>query len=139
MKAKISSLRRSARDLQDAEQFIVTENEFTSLHFEDENQELEYNGKMYDIITIKQVAGKRIIYCISDKKETHLKLLAKKQRQNRNQWVKNSLTKLFTSSCRVSTGPGKLPAQSTYFIAVSTGILPWLFYDILKPPPEQAA
>jgi hypothetical protein len=47
------------------------------IEWEDEGREFYLNGQLYDVAYIKNVNGKKLIYCLNDKKEEqHLKDLA---------------------------------------------------------------
>jgi hypothetical protein len=43
-----------------------------NIFWEEEGKEFLFNGTMYDVVKIAEVKGKKILYCINDKKEKQL-------------------------------------------------------------------
>lgn len=52
--------------------FEFSEETFKHLHFSRGSEEFEYNGEMYDVIEIKHLNGKIILFCWHDSKETKI-------------------------------------------------------------------
>lgn len=62
------------------------------IRWEEEGKEFYYNGHMYDVATIREEAGRTVIYCLKDSKETDwLKRMAKIHTESRRKDKKNTL------------------------------------------------
>lgn len=61
----------------------VTEKEFSRLHWTRAQKELEYNGNMFDVVRIQSSNHKKLIYCLSDRREKHLLVQYKAHQKNR--------------------------------------------------------
>ena len=138
MKEKVDRMKRENVDETDLQQFIFSEKEFSSIDFHDDGEEMELHGKMYDIVRIKHVSGKVVVHCLSDAKETYLKMIAKKQQQQRNIRLKNLVAKVYVSAKNIITIAEDNSGKKHSYFAFSCGHTCSISYDILKPPPEIA-
>jgi hypothetical protein len=135
MRKKVEEYRSSGEDEHEVNEFAFTSQDFDKLVLEDEGSELNFHGQMYDIISIEKMDGRVVIRCFADKKETHYKLLAKRQHSHKKSRVKQVITKLYSSS-----RPGEYAALGVIrmlkFFASGSHSLPSPFLNILKPPPD---
>jgi len=61
--------------LKDLEKLVITENEMNSpdiFKYKDDNNEILYNGKLYDIFSETKDGSNTVFYCINDKNEEKL-------------------------------------------------------------------
>ncbi|MDP4116940.1 MAG: hypothetical protein Q8903_12440 [Bacteroidota bacterium] len=87
---------------EDAIHFSFSQNEFSKLKFTEED-EFEYDGKMFDIVKSEFKNGKHSIYCLNDEKEEQL--VKAFQRDNDNHKAKTpSQNSLRIISSIISTG-----------------------------------
>jgi hypothetical protein len=62
------------------------------------NDEFEWNGKLYDVVTTERKGHKQLIYCVADETETSLQLqMAAQQKSNSSKQV--NAMKLFPVFC----------------------------------------
>lgn len=62
----------------------LTANELAAAHFKDEGKEIEWKGRMYDIVSVKVVNGKVVLSCFDDHDETLMVLAMKKMTEESN-------------------------------------------------------
>lgn len=110
------------------------------IEWEEENREFYLNGQMYDVAYIKIVNGKKIIYCLNDKREDEfLQSLNKivqsennKSRSDKNHVIKFHLPDFIVQDHYVQAGisikPYALPAYKI--------IIPDNITEINTPPPD---
>ena len=136
MKEKVEKMKHNEVDENNFQQLSFTDKEFSNLDFHDDGNELEFAGKMYDIVKIKKIPGKKIIYCLTDGRETQLNILANKQQQQKNSSYINLLAKVYIP-CKNMAVPVNAAGKNiipSFFIP--EGRICSVCYDILKPPPQ---
>jgi hypothetical protein len=82
-KTEMRALLKTQKRHADVTEFSFNKKEFVELEWENAH-EFRYHNEMYDVIEQKEIDGKLIIRCISDKKETAL-LNEYKKTNKRNQ------------------------------------------------------
>jgi len=138
MKEKVERMKRDEVEGNNLQQLTFTDKEFPGLNFHDDGNELEFAGKMYDIVKIKNSPGKKIIYCLTDARETQLKILAKKQQQQKNISYKNLLAKIYIPSKNLAVPVSTSAKKNIYSFFIPADRICSASYDILKPPPQTA-
>ncbi|HMU47467.1 MAG TPA: hypothetical protein PKC72_13930 [Chitinophagaceae bacterium] len=134
MKVRIEEMLRMEGNEEFLEQFVFSKSEFQQLEFEDDGREFELNGKMYDIVKIREGKDKNIIYCINDEKETGLKDLAKKNNTQKEKKLKNTISKIYISQPFLVLSGYSI--RSEHFIPRFMENIKSLSYEVLKPPPR---
>ena len=138
MKEKVEKMKRSEVDENNLKQLLFTDKEYSTLIFHDDGNELEFDGKMYDVVKIKKINGKNGIWCLTDTKETQLKIFAKKQQQEKNLRFRNLLLKVYISSNKIALLPALPHKKNGYLVSIFLDQICSPSYDILKPPPQAA-
>ena len=70
---KLDMKQKALSRLEDADLFQVDlAANAATVHWEEDNREFSINGEMFDVVRIKWRQGKRIAFCINDKKEEQL-------------------------------------------------------------------
>ena len=54
-------------------QIIQAEENADAIIWQDDDKEFLLHGELYDVVKIKRVSGKTLLYCLNDKKEENLK------------------------------------------------------------------
>jgi hypothetical protein len=62
----------------------LTTNELATARFKDEGKEIEWKGRMYDIVSMKVESGKVVLSCFDDNDETLMVLAMKKMTDESN-------------------------------------------------------
>ncbi|MEO7265528.1 MAG: hypothetical protein ABIW38_11475 [Ferruginibacter sp.] len=125
-----------AMDEGNLETFSFTPAEFEMLHFSPSNKEITIAGKNYDIAEIKKSGNKITVHCLADEKEMQIKLLAKKDQQQKNQQIEKSFSKIFIAN-PVSTLLHSAPAEeTTKLFSYNTSSTCNVYLDIIVPPPS---
>jgi len=135
MKEKVNRLKKENSE-HDLQLFNFTEKEFAAIDFHDDGEEMEYHGKMYDIVRVNHAPGKVTVHCLSDAKETYLKMIAKKQQQQKNLRFKKLAAKIYVSAKGLNPASDNFDDSKHYSCSVSLGQVCSISYDILKPPPQ---
>lgn len=134
MKVRIEEMLRMESNEEFLDQFVFSKSEFQQLQFEDNGHEFELNGKMYDIVKIKKSKDTKIIYCISDEKESGIKDFAKKNNTQKEKRLKNTISKIYLSQPFL-VFPG-YPIRYKHYISRFGENIKSLSYEVLKPPPR---
>ncbi|MBN2614447.1 MAG: hypothetical protein JXR71_02025 [Bacteroidales bacterium] len=110
--------------------------EFSCLHWTRVLKEFEYKGNMYDVVRIKSVQHKKLIYCLSDNREKHLlaqyRTHQKTRKNNHQRTSKTELSKYFPAEQHYSFPSGG--TDLIYFHARSRIVLNRLSPP--SPPPK---
>jgi hypothetical protein len=136
MKARVATIIHSEAYEPDLKMLVFTNQEFSKLIFEDNGHELELNGIMYDIVKVKSLVGKKIVYCINDKKETNLKDWARKNDPQKNTSIKNILSKVYTPSRIMMPVIASINYPGHYQYPLNSENIFSISYEVIKPPPK---
>lgn len=136
MKARVAGIIRSDIYEDDLEQKTFSNEEFSQLTFEDDGHEVEINGRMYDIVSIKSFNGKKIIYCLSDEKESNLKDWVKKNCPQKNNKLNNIFSKVFAPSKPVAPAIFTYQPKNNFLSSLPVENIFSIAYDVVTPPPR---
>ena len=109
-----------------------------TLHWEEKGKEFRFEGNLYDVVKTKVLLGKRIYYCINDKKERELiahfqqSVQTKKEQEKR---LRQSIDIQYLSPKSILISPHLL-SERLYFYYALIYRLHWI--DIQSPPPKWA-
>lgn len=134
MKVRIEEMLQMESNEELLDQFVFSKSEFQQLQFEDDGRELEFNGKMYDIVKIREGKDTKIIYCISDEKETGLKDLAKKNNTQKEKKLKNTISKIYLSQPFLAFPEYSISGDK--YVPRFRENIKSLSYEVLTPPPR---
>ena len=140
-KKEMFTLINSVRDLSDIHKLKFTQYEYTRrLNWKDDN-EFEFEGKMYDIVKIEMDKDEVIVYCIWDKREDELISIYEKHCRNNSakDKIHSSQNSTNTSNLLAIQYEFPTPGRIDYVIFLSekcTNNYHSVFKDSLTPPPK---
>ena len=137
------ALINSVRDLSEIHKLKFTKYEFTRrLNWKDEN-EFEFEGKMYDIVKTEMNNDEVIVYCIWDKRENELISIYEKHCRNNSARDKIHSSNFSTNTTSLLAIQNELstPGRIDYVMFLSekyANNYHSVFKDSLTPPPKIA-
>ncbi len=129
---------RNHADERTLTQIELTPSTLASMHWEKANKEFILDGKMYDVVKTKTIKGKKILYCINDKKEQQLlgNFFQKNQQKKNRILLQKANTLLYHSQ---ETSPFHFGSPTICLFESNHAFYQSLILEIPSPPPNNAA
>ena len=122
------------------ERFCEVIEDNAAIRWEEAGEEFSMNGDWYDVVAIKKVEGKTLLYCMNDKREAQLvntfaSLMASSSSQGKNS---HAIIKFHVTDQYILIAapvPACIPAANYYHINLTPSLL-CTYADSLVPPPR---
>ncbi|MCA6363355.1 MAG: hypothetical protein IM638_09975 [Bacteroidetes bacterium] len=118
----------------------LTAGELASARFKDEGKEIEWKGRMYDIVSMKVEGGKVVLSCFDDNDETLMVLAMKKMTDENNNNPYNTILNEFELLAIDHFTKTEIPARPDLFtrlhFAEPAWRVPAFIPNVPTPPPD---